>query len=88
MLTTAWPVPAMPLEVHMSIQGRRGFRVALPYLLPSLLGALLFALLPIFISLLLSVTNWSGMSRVSLTDGFLKFVAEHFVGLDNIKIIL
>ncbi|MBG0767655.1 carbohydrate ABC transporter permease [Sphaerochaeta halotolerans] len=72
----------------MSIQGRRGIRVALPYLLPSLLGALLFAILPIIISLLLSVTNWSGMSRIRLTDGFLKFVAEHFVGLENTKAIL
>jgi multiple sugar transport system permease protein len=72
----------------MSIQGRRGIRVALPYLLPSLLGALLFAILPIIISLMLSVTNWSGMSRVRLTDGFLKFVAEHFVGLENSKAIL
>ena len=72
----------------MSIQGRRGIRVALPYLLPSLFGALLFAILPIVISLFLSVTSWSGMSRVSLTDGFLKFVAKNFVGSDNAKAIL
>lgn len=72
----------------MSVQGRRGIRVALPYLLPSLLGALLFAILPIIISLMLSMTDWSGMSRVRLTEGFLKFVAKNFVGLENMKAII
>ena len=72
----------------MSIQGRKGIRVALPFLLPSLLGAALFAILPIVISLLLSTTSWTGMSEVKLTDGFLRFVAEHAVGLDNFAVIL
>ncbi|MDD3904330.1 MAG: sugar ABC transporter permease [Sphaerochaeta sp.] len=72
----------------MSIQGRRGLRVALPFLLPSLLGAALFAILPIIISLLLSITSWTGMSKVKITDGFLRFVAEHSVGWDNFAAIL
>ena len=72
----------------MSIKGRRGFKVALPYLLASLVGSLLFAALPIIVSLFLSLTSWSGMSRVSVKSGFLRFVADNWVGLEHVKSIL
>jgi len=68
--------------------GRRGWRRALPFLLPSLIGMVLFAYLPILISLFLSFTSWSGISRISLTHGFFKFVHENFLGLQNYQEII
>ncbi|MDD4011127.1 MAG: sugar ABC transporter permease [Sphaerochaetaceae bacterium] len=72
----------------MSASGRKGVKAAIPFLLPSLIGALLFSVLPILVSLFLSITNWTGMSPVSLTRGFFQFVGKHFVGLENFKAIL
>ena len=72
----------------MSIKGRRGMKVALPYLIPSILGAIFFSVLPIIVSLLLSFTSWSGMSRVSLRSGFMRFVADNWVGLEHARSIL
>ena len=89
---SSYCLPVVPgdriMEKSMYTNGRRGFRVALPYLLPSLLGGFFFAVLPIMISLLLSLTDWTGMTRVSLTHGFFGFIADNFVGLDNFKEIL
>ncbi len=49
---------------------------------------MLFAFLPIVISLVLSMTNWTGMTRVNLTKGFISFVGSHFIGLGNFRSIL
>lgn len=70
------------------MKGRSGLTTALPYLLPSVLGGLLFAVLPIIVSLLISLTNWTGMTPVSLTNGFFSFIHNSFIGLDNFKQIL
>lgn len=72
----------------MLTNGRTGWKKAFPFLLPSLIGLFLFAFLPIFVSLLISLTNWSGMSRVSLTSGFFTFIKKNFIGLENFKTIL
>lgn len=72
----------------MLSNGRSGWRKAFPFLLPSLLGLFLFSFLPILISLLISLTNWTGMSRVSLTSGFFTFIKNNFIGLKNFKSIL
>ena len=53
------------------------------FLLPSMAGLVLFHLIPIFASLLLSLTDWSGMSRVRLFHGFFRFVGDKFVGFSN-----
>lgn len=63
--------------------GRTGFKIALPYLLPSLIGAVLFAFLPIIVSLFLSLTDWTGMTPISLTSGFFTFIKNNFIGLNN-----
>jgi len=68
--------------------GRSGWKKALPFLLPSLVGLIIFSFLPIIISLLLSVTSWTGMSRVNLTNGFFKFIHERFIGFENYVNIL
>lgn len=57
-------------------------------MLPSLIGLFLFAFLPIVISLFLSFTSWSGISRISLTHGFFKFIHDNFVGLQNYQGII
>lgn len=74
---------------NMAVKGRSGIRRALPFLLPSLAGGLLFSLLPIIISLFLSLTDWTGMTPISLNPvSFLPFIAGNFVGLDNFSAIL
>lgn len=70
------------------MKSRNGWRCALPYLLPSLLGGVVFAVIPIFVSLFLSLTDWTGMTPISLTHGFFSFIADNFTGLDNYKSIL
>lgn len=72
----------------MLSNGRTGWKKALPFLIPSLIGLFLFSFLPILISLLISITNWTGISRVSLTSGFFTFIKESFIGLKNFKSIL
>ncbi len=64
------------------------FLQAIPFLAPSLLGMIIFSVIPIGASLLISLTNWKGMSRVSIFHGFFTFVKEKFVGLDNYAAIL
>lgn len=56
----------------------------MPFLLPSLIGLSIFFLLPVIISLILSMSNWDGLAKLSV-DSFLK---DCFVGLDNYKEIL
>ena len=72
----------------MLSNGRSGWKKAFPFLLPSLIGLFLFAFLPILISLLISLTSWTGMSRVSLTRGFFTFLHDNFIAFDNFKTIL
>lgn len=62
-----------------------GFRVALPFLLPSLVGFLVFSILPIIATLLISVTNWDGLSELTLTSDFQGFMKQFFVGFQNYK---
>src|SRR5665647_2044690 len=62
---------------------KRGIVAAIPYLLPSLIGMAVFSVLPIVASLCISMTNWSGMTRVSIFHGFFDFVKENFIGLQN-----
>lgn len=58
--------------------------VASPFLLPSVIGLILFSVLPLFISALISMTDWNGLDK--LTDP--AFLQEHFIGFDNYKTIL
>jgi len=62
---------------------KTGIVAAIPYLLPSLIGMAVFSVLPIVASLCISMTNWSGMTRVSIFHGFFNFVRENFIGLQN-----
>jgi len=70
------------------MKSNHGFLKALPFLAPSLAGLILFSIIPIFASLLISLTSWTGMSRVSLFNGFFGFVKKNFVGLENYRNIL
>ncbi len=54
------------------------------FLLPSLMGLFIFCLMPIVISILLSLTDWNGLEKLT-TQGFF---AAHFVGLANYRAIL
>ena len=62
-----------------------GFRVALPFLLPSLVGFFVFSILPIIATLFISMTNWDGLSQLTLASDFQGFMKQHFVGLQNYK---
>ena len=68
----------------MKLRNRnQGILTALPYLLPSLAGMAVFSALPIAVSLCISLTGWSGMTRVSIFHGFSTFVKENFIGIKN-----
>lgn len=70
------------------MKNKHGFLKALPFLLPSLAGLIFFSLIPIISSLLISMTDWKGMSRVSIFNGFFSFVRDKFTGLGNYSSIL
>lgn len=57
--------------------------LALPFLLPSFLGFILFSILPMIVALLVSVTNWDGLSELTLFRNPAGFMQEFFVGLSN-----
>lgn len=57
---------------------------AFPFLLPSVIGMFIFCILPILISVLVSLTDWDGLEKMSLEN----FFEKHFIGLDNYANIL
>lgn len=63
---------------------QEGLFTAAPFLIPSLVGLAIFSLIPLVISVLISLTNWNGLDRLTA----LGFFQEHFVGIDNYKAIL
>lgn len=56
---------------------------ALPFMLPSFIGMLVFSFFPVVISILLSLTDWNGLERLTVNTIF-----KRFVGLDNYVRIL
>lgn len=56
---------------------------ALPFMLPSFAGMLIFSLFPVLIAIFLSFTDWNGLEQLTL-----KTITEHFVGIQNYKVIL
>lgn len=62
-----------------------GFRMALPFLLPSLIGFIVFSVLPIITSLFISLTDWDGLSKLTLVSNFQGFMKQYFVGLSNYR---
>lgn len=62
---------------------KTGILTAFPYLFPSLLGMAAFSVLPIVASLFISLTDWGGMTRVSIFHGFFAFVRENYIGFKN-----
>ena len=61
-----------------------GIWIASPFLLPSVIGLVIFSVLPLIVSALISMTDWNGLDK--LTDP--AFMQEHFIGLENYKVIL
>lgn len=51
---------------------------ALPFMLPSFVGMLVFSFFPVVISILLSLTDWNGLERLTVNTIF-----DHFVGAEN-----
>lgn len=56
---------------------------ALPFMLPSIIGMLVFSLIPIVLAIALSLTEWSGLEKFSLS-----VIKDNFVGLANYVAIL
>ncbi|MEG0305294.1 MAG: sugar ABC transporter permease [Oscillospiraceae bacterium] len=65
-----------------------GFKAALPFLLPSLLGFLVFSILPMVSLIFVSVTDWDGLSELTLFSDFGGFMDQFYIGLSNYKDIL
>lgn len=60
-----------------------GWKAALPFLLPSMVGFILFSILPMITQLFISVTDWDGLSELTLFSDFGGFMQQFFVGLQN-----
>lgn len=63
--------------------GKNKILQALPFMMPSFIGMLVFSFFPVVISILLSLTDWNGLERLTVNTIF-----NRFVGLENyIKIL-
>ena len=51
---------------------------ALPFMLPSFIGMLVFSFFPVVISILLSLTDWTGLERLTINTIF-----NRFIGFEN-----
>lgn len=60
-----------------------GWKTALPFLLPSLVGFVVFSILPMLTLLGVSVTDWDGLSELTLFSDLSGFMGRFFVGLQN-----
>ena len=60
-----------------------GWKVALPFLVPSLVGFVVFSILPMITLLGISITDWDGLSELTLFSDFSGFMGQFFVGLQN-----
>ena len=60
-----------------------GWKAALPFLLPSMVGFILCSILPMITQLFISVTDWDGLSELTLFSDFGGFMQQFFVGLQN-----
>lgn len=60
-----------------------GWKAALPFLLPSIVGFALFSILPMITQLFISVTDWDGLSELTLFSDFGGFMQQFYVGLQN-----
>lgn len=69
----------------MGVSRKGGWRQALPFLLPGLIGFCVFTIVPIIIQMFVSVTDWDGLSKLTLFSDFSGFMDNFYVGLDNYK---
>lgn len=69
----------------MGVSKQRRLGQAVPFLLPSFIGFLVFTILPMITLLLVSVTNWDGLSELTLFGDFGGFMQQFFIGLENYK---
>ncbi|WP_352408772.1 sugar ABC transporter permease [Lawsonibacter hominis] len=67
---------------------KRGLRDAIPFLIPSFVGFVVFTILPMVALLFVSMTDWDGLSELTLFSHPAEFMQEFFVGLENYKEIL
>lgn len=63
--------------------GKESFKTALPFLIPSLIGLVVFNFVPIVTSLLISFTDWDGLSELTLFSDIGEFFSNYFVGIKN-----
>ena len=71
--------------VRLPPRRKRGFRDAVPFLIPSFVGFLVFTILPMVTLLFVSVTDWDGLSELTLFSHPGEFLQQFFVGLENYK---
>ncbi|RPF47376.1 carbohydrate ABC transporter membrane protein 1 (CUT1 family) [Hydrogenoanaerobacterium saccharovorans] len=65
-----------------------GWRTAAAFLLPSMIGFIVFSVLPMITLLFISVTEWDGLSELTVFSDFGGFMDKFFVGLANYTNIL
>lgn len=67
------------MKQHKHKQPLNDFFKAFPFLLPSFAGMLVFCLLPIMISIIISLSDWDGLEKLTINN----LLHKHFIGLDN-----
>ena len=58
--------------------GKNKILQALPFMMPSFIGMLVFSFFPVVISILLSLTDWNGLERLTINTIF-----NRFIGFEN-----
>lgn len=71
--------------VRLPRRQRKGLRDAVPFLIPGLVGFIVFTILPMVTLLFVSVTDWDGLSELTLFSHPVEFMQQFFVGLANYK---
>lgn len=65
-----------------------GFLRALPFIIPSLFGLVFFSFIPIVTSLVISLTKWDGLTKLTMFSDPRGFFSKFFVGGQNFTEIL
>lgn len=65
-----------------------GLLQAIPFLLPSFFGLICFSLVPILTSFIISMSDWDGLTRLTLFTDARSFFISHYAGLKNYVDIL
>lgn len=62
---------------------QKGLKSAICFLIPSMIGFIVFSILPMITLLGISVTDWDGLSELTLFSDFSGFMDRFYIGFNN-----